>query len=139
MNLLTRYESASAARADFKGLLDAAESGRVVTVLRSDHQSAVVDAERLRDYFCRTVSPNAEIFAEDGGWVILMPGRPFAAEASGYDAVVSEMIAVLREYAEDWQDHLVTVPNHSQNWGLVQLIELSTDDQLKAWLLGGSE
>lgn len=138
MNAPPRYDSASAARADFKGLLDAAESGRVVTVARAEHRSAVVDAERLRDYFVRTVSPNAEIFAEDGAWVILMPGRPFAAEASTYDAVVDEMVDVLREYAEDWQHHLVTVPNHAQNWGLVQLIELSTDEQLRSWLLGNS-
>lgn len=136
MNSPSTYDSASAARADFKGLLDAAESGRVVTVERANHRAAVVDAERLRDYFVRTVLANAEIFAEDDAWVILMPGRPFAAEAGGYDEVVTEMIEVLREYAEDWQDHLVTVPNHAQNWGLVQLIELSTDEQLRSWLLG---
>ncbi|MEA9983999.1 MULTISPECIES: hypothetical protein [Subtercola] len=39
------------------------------------------------------------------------------------------MVELLREYVEDWQDHLVAAPNHAGNWGLVQLIVLSTDDQ----------
>ncbi|TIH40935.1 hypothetical protein D4765_00580 [Subtercola vilae] len=42
---------------------------------------------------------------------------------------ITEMVELLREYVEDWQDHLVAAPNHAGNWGLVQLIVLSTDDQ----------
>jgi hypothetical protein len=46
------------------------------------------------------------------------------------------MIDALREYADDWQDHLYNVPNHADNWGLVHLIALSSDDQLREWLTG---
>ena len=46
------------------------------------------------------------------------------------------MIDALREYAEDWQERLLDAPNHRNNWGLVQLICLSTDDQLREWLVG---
>jgi hypothetical protein len=46
------------------------------------------------------------------------------------------MVDALREYAEDWQDHLLDAPNHRENWGLVQLISLSDDDQLREWLVG---
>ncbi|WP_431927398.1 hypothetical protein [Nonomuraea jabiensis] len=46
------------------------------------------------------------------------------------------MVDALREYAEDWQDRLLDAPNHRENWGLVQLISLSDDDQLREWLVG---
>lgn len=46
------------------------------------------------------------------------------------------MVDALREYAEDWQDRLLDAPDHGENWGLVQLISLSDDDQLREWLVG---
>jgi len=46
------------------------------------------------------------------------------------------MIVVLREYAEDWQDRLLDAPNHAGNSGLVQLVSLSGDGQLRDWLVG---
>jgi hypothetical protein len=47
-----------------------------------------------------------------------------------------EIIEALREYAEDWHERLLNAPNHRDNWGLVQLISLSSDDQLRDWLVG---
>lgn len=41
----------------------------------------------------------------------------------------------LREYAEDWQARLLNAPNQQDNWGLVQLVSLSDDEQLKEWLV----
>jgi hypothetical protein len=46
------------------------------------------------------------------------------------------MVEALREYAQDWQDRLLNAPNHRENWGLVQLVELSTDEELRTWLNG---
>ena len=46
------------------------------------------------------------------------------------------MVDALREYAQDWQDHLLTAVNHRDNWGLVQLISLSDDEKLREWLVG---
>jgi hypothetical protein len=96
----------------------------------------VVDAERLRSFFIKTVPPNAEITHEDDAWVITMPGRPIAAEASTYDDALAETVEALREYAADWNERLLTAPNHENNWGLVQLISYSTNEQLRAWLTG---
>ena len=42
------------------------------------------------------------------------------------------------KYAEDWTDHLRTAANHSDNWGLVQLIELSSDDELRRSAVGAA-
>jgi hypothetical protein len=129
------YPSVSAARDNIKHILDAAERGQVVSVERNSHRSAVVDAERLRQFFLGSVAPDAEIVHEEGAWVITMPGRPIAAEAASYDEAITEMVDALREYAADWNDRLLSAPNHQQNWGLVQLISYSTDEQLRDWLL----
>ena len=55
-----------------------------------------------------------------------------------FEEAITEMASALREYAEDWQDHLLHAPNHRANWGLVQLITLSSDEQLREWLTGSA-
>jgi Antitoxin of toxin-antitoxin, RelE / RelB, TA system len=130
------YDSYSEARAHLKDLLDAAERGRVATVRREKGQSAVVDVDRLR-HFLVSVSPwRAQVVAEGDGWSIFIAGLPIAADGATFDDAVSEMISALREYAEDWQDRLLDAPDHRDNWGLVQLVSLSDDEQLRDWLVG---
>ena len=53
-----------------------------------------------------------------------------------YDEAIAEMVDALREYAADWQERLRETPDHRRQWGLVQLINLSDDDQLHDWLTG---
>jgi hypothetical protein len=132
----TQFPTLSAARAGFKDLLDAAEEGRPATVRREHKVAAVIDAARLRCMLATLRPADAQVVAEAGGWSIFLPGLPLAADASSFDEALAEMVLVLREYAEDWEDHLLHAPNHADNWGLVQLIALSDDDQLKAWLVG---
>ncbi len=132
---LLHYPSVASARDNIKLILDAAERGQAVTIERSARRSAVVDAERLRDFFLATVPSMAEVVHEGGAWVITMPGRPIAAEAASYDEAIAELVDALREYAADWNDRLHSAPNHRDNWGLVQLISLSTDEQLRDWLV----
>lgn len=134
--MAVHYDSYTDARSHLKDLLDAAERGRVATVRRDTRTSAIVDRERLR-YFLAAVTPSrAEVVAEDEGWSIFIPGLPVAADGGSFDEAVEEMIAALREYAEDWQDRLLDAPNHAGNWGLVQLVGLSDDNQLREWLVG---
>ncbi|KQO45118.1 MULTISPECIES: type II toxin-antitoxin system prevent-host-death family antitoxin [unclassified Frigoribacterium] len=130
----TTYATASEARRDFKRVLDASEHGATVTVSRDSYVAAVVDAERLRSFLARTVVAGVRAFHDDGAWAVVMEGRPFAAEAVDLDEAVADLAASLREYAADWNDHLQAAPNHSDNWGLVQLVALSDDEQLLAWL-----
>ncbi|MFD7603156.1 prevent-host-death protein [Streptomyces mirabilis] len=132
------YDSYTDARAHFKDLLDAAERGMVATVRRDSGRAAVVDAERLRHYLAQ-LCPGAEAVAEDGGWSLFFPGLPIAADGATFDAALTDMICALREYAEDWHDHLSTAPNHQSNWGLVQLVGISDDAQLRNWLVGDHE
>jgi predicted RNase H-like HicB family nuclease len=76
----------------------------------------------------------AQVVPEAGGWSVFIPGLPIAADGSTVDEAVDEMIDALRQYSDDWQDHLLDAPNHRGNWGLVQLIALSDDSQLRDWL-----
>lgn len=130
------YDSYSEARAHLKDLLDAAERGKVATVRRDSASAAVLDAARLRHFLATVVPSRAQVVAEAGGWSVFIPGLPVAADGPTFDAALDEMVQALREYAEDWQDRLLDAPNHRDNWGLVQLISLSGDDQLREWLAG---
>ena len=130
------YDSYSDARAHLKDLLDAAQRGRVATVRRESASAAVLDAARLRHFLAAVVPSRAQVVAEAGGWSVFIPGLPIAADGATFDAAINEMVQALREYAEDWQDRLLDAPNHRDNWGLVQLISLSDDVQLRDWLAG---
>lgn len=130
------YDSYTEARNNFKHLLDAAESGMVATVRRESATTAVLDAVRLRHFLASVVPSRAEVIHEAGGWSVFIPGLPIAADGETFDEAIDDMIDALREYARDWQDHLRGAPNHRDNWGLVQLISLSDDGQLREWLRG---
>ncbi|MER6561516.1 prevent-host-death protein [Streptomyces sp. NPDC001027] len=130
------FESYTEARAHLKELLDAADEGRVATVRRASGCAAVVDVERLRRYLSSVCASRTEVVAEADGWSIFIPGLPLAADGPTFDDAVNEMVCVLREYADDWQQRLRLAPNHQDNWGLVQLIALSDDRQLVDWLVG---
>lgn len=135
MMSLTSFDSYTEARAHLKDLLDAAEQGRPATIRRDQARTAVVDAERLRQALVLR-SPQVQVVAEDGVWVALIPGLPIAVDGATLDEAVDEMLDALREYALDWDDHLRHAPNHAGNWVFVQMVTLSTDDQLREWITG---
>ena len=130
------FDSYTEARNNLKSLLDAAESGLVATVRRDSATAVVLDAERLRYFLASVVPSRAQVVQEAGGWSVFIPGLPVAADGATFDEAITEMVDALREYAEDWQDHLLLAPNHRENWALVQLIILSDDEQLRGWLTG---
>jgi predicted RNase H-like HicB family nuclease len=132
-----RYESYTAAREHLKDVLDHAEQGQVVTVHRDSATAAVLDAGRLRHFLASVVSPRAKVVAEADGWSAFIPGLPVAGAGATYEAAVTDMADALREYVEDWP-RLQHAPNHNSHWGLVQLVNLSDDDQLLAWITGAA-
>jgi hypothetical protein len=91
----------------------------------------------LRYFLASAVPSRAQVIQEAaGGWSAFIPGLPVAADGATFDDAITDMIGALRDYAHDWQDHLLHAPNHRDNWGLVQLISLSDDEQLREWLAG---
>ncbi|WP_433802549.1 prevent-host-death protein [Actinomycetospora sp. CA-084318] len=131
-------DSYSEARAHLKDLLDAAERGRLATVRRNAATAAVVDVERLRHFLATRGPARAQVVPEAGGWSVFLPGLPIAADGASFDEAIDEMVGALRDYAADSQDRLLHAPNHREQWGLVQMIGLSSDDQLRSWLTGPS-
>lgn len=133
------FDSYTDARTHLKDLLDAAEKGRVATIRRDHAHTAVVDVVRLQHVLVSMTQPRAHVVAEADGWSVFIPGVPVSADGATFDEAINEMITSLRDYAADWQDRLLDTPNHRDNWGLVQLIGLSDDAQLREWLVGAAE
>jgi len=127
--------STSEARVHFKDLLDRADAGRPALVSRAGQTTAFVDAYRLR-YMLSTLMPEPHMVPEADGWSIFIPGLPIAAEGATIEDALVEFIDDLREYAEDWNEDLYLAPNHKDNWGLVQFVELSDDEDLRKWITG---
>ena len=94
------------------------------------------DAGRLRHFLASVASWRAEAQQErDGsGWVLHLPGTGLVANGPTFDAAIDDLIRELREYADDWAE-LRSAPNHRDNLGLVLLVILSTDAELRDWLL----
>ena len=129
------FGSAAEGRAHFKRLLDAAANGAPAQLRRDEQQIAVVDGSRLRNYLAALL-PSPETAHEAGSWWIFLPGTSISADGATFDEAIDDAVAALREYAEDWTDHLSAAVNHRDHWGLVQLVALSTDEQLAQWLRG---
>lgn len=130
------FASYTAARAQLRTLLDAARTGRVTTLDRDRERYAVVEASLLQATLARLVPSRAVVVPDGGGWAALLPGLPIAGDGDNLDDAVDDLVDALRDYAHDWNERLLDVPNHRDNWAMVGLVELSSDDQLRSWLRG---
>jgi hypothetical protein len=94
---------------------------------------------RIREHLSHVVSPAVRILHENGRVIALMNGRGFASEGTTLEGVLQDLVLTLREYSQDWDDRLKHAPNHIHNRDLVQLVALSTDDELLQWLNWGGK
>ena len=129
------YGSAREARNHFKDLLDAADEGRPATVIRDERRVAAVDADRLVYFLTRLYPSGVQAVADGDRWSIFLPGVPVAADGATIEEAVGEMVDALRDYAQAWTERLRLASNHEDNWGLVQIVSLASDDQLRNWLM----
>ena len=130
------FDSMSEGRTHLRELLDAASRGYPAGLRREQVGFAVIDTRRLRQLLA-VQDQRPEVVAEADGWSVFIPGIPVAADGETLPEAVDEMVIALRDYAADWIDRLSTAPNHADNWWLVQLVELSSDDELADWLAAG--
>lgn len=129
------YSTTTEARGQFRALLDDAQAGRVVTVQRDSERFAVVDTARLLLRLMQARPALAVVVAEGGGWAAMLPGLPVHGEGASFEEAIVDVIQALREYAEDWNDHLLSTPNHRDNWDVAEIVELASDEELRVWLL----
>jgi predicted RNase H-like HicB family nuclease len=108
------YDTYTEARNNLKDVLDAAENGQVATIRRDATIAVVLDAGLLQHFLVSVVPSRAQVVEEAGGWSVFIPGLPVAADGGTFEEAITDMVAALREYAEDWQDHLLHVPNHRE-------------------------
>lgn len=134
---VAEYATVAAARKDFKTMLDVAADGGTGLVHREGRTFALVSTDALQPALMRAVGLSPEVFFEDGGVGIALPGAPFAAEGADLHAAASDLVQALREYAQDW-DRLRHAPNHRRHQILVALVDVSSDEQLIDWLTGES-
>lgn len=127
------------ARRSFKTILDTSDRGGLSLVTRAGSSASVVNTDRLRAFLVRNTPAKVQVVNEDGAWAMFIPGLPLAAEGRTLEEATLDLIDALRDYAEDWEDHLRTAPNHEENWALVQIVDASTDEQLAEWLTGSKQ
>ncbi|BCW12364.1 hypothetical protein NtRootA4_34260 [Arthrobacter sp. NtRootA4] len=127
------------ARMSFKTILDTSDRGGLSIIERGGSSASVVNTGLFREFLMETLPAQVKVVNEDGAWAMFLPGLPLAAEGVTLEEASLDLIDALREYAEDWEDHLRTAPNHRGNWALVQLIDSSTDEELADWLSGRSK
>lgn len=136
MTEMAHYPTLRSGREHLKDVLDAAASGRPASISRDNVRIAAVDATRFMEFMFKVRPANAQVVSEGGGWSVFLPGLPIAADGVTYDEALDEAVLALRAYADAWTERLRLAPNHSNNWGLVQLVEVASDERLKAWLVG---
>lgn len=136
MSMPRHFASFTSARENLRGVLDAAHEGVVTTVVRQNERFVVTTTASRRRELSRLMPSPAVVVAEGGGWAALLPGVPVHGDAETFDGAIDDLIVALREYAEDWNTRLLRAPNHQQHRSLVELVELSDDEQLRGWLLG---
>lgn len=133
-----RFDSYSEARDKFRQVLDAADSGVVTSLTRGSEKYVVVAAPHQRRTLAELRPANARVVAEGGGWAVILPGLPVHGDGATFGESVADAIEALREYADDWNERLRLAPNHAPHRAVVELVELSTDEELRDWVLGAS-
>lgn len=131
-----KYDRFTDARAHLKDLLDAAQQGRTAVVQRRSDVAALVDRTRFLHYLQVLNADRFQLIPDDGRWLAAVDRAPLAGEGDTADEAVDDLIDALRDYADDWADRLRHAPNHDANWGLVQLVDLSDDQELHRWIVG---
>jgi antitoxin of RelE/RelB toxin-antitoxin system len=131
------FEKIADARSHLKDMYDSAQAGVPAVVRRSaDPAVAVVKVESLKRALRALCPVDVEVRFGEGSVSVWLPGMPISAEAGDFDGAVVEFIAALRDYAELWVEDLRRYPNHEEYWGLVNLILLSDDDELREHVFG---
>jgi len=133
------FLSFTEARKNFRCVLDAAHEGVVTTVIRDKERFVVLTADARGAELRRLLPSQTVVVPEGGGWAAFLPGVPVHGDADTFDEAIDDLIDALRQYAEDWNERLHAAPNHAGHRSLVELVELSDDDQLREWLVGRTD
>lgn len=130
--------TATDVRRSWREQLDRSATRVPVLFTRGPEEFAVLPVPLLRDALRRSVRPPV-VVTEDDGWSVLLEGHPVAADGGGLAEAVDDFVHALRDYADAWVERLHDVPNHRDAALLVQLVASSSDEQLRAWVVGDAD
>jgi|SRR5580658_4383547 hypothetical protein len=90
-------------------------------------------SEPAREHFEAEVHEGIVIRQFRTGWSVQFTAQPLAAQGATRDDALASMIDELRLYSAAWP-RLAHTPEHADNWPLAQLVAVSTNEQLSAWI-----
>jgi hypothetical protein len=90
-------------------------------------------SEPARAHFEAEVHEGIVIRQFPAGWSVRFTAQPLAAQGPTREAALASMIDELRLYSAAWPT-LAHTPEHADNWPFAQLVAVSTDEQLSAWI-----
>jgi hypothetical protein len=138
MSQILEYANISDARDNFKSIYDSASANVSAVVRRKDDEPVVVVNQKNFLEALRALCPlDPQVrFSEDGSVSMWLPGIPVSSQGSDFEVAGNGLIQALRDYSLTWVEDLRRYPNHENNWGLVNLVLLSSDHALFDHLFG---
>jgi hypothetical protein len=138
MSQILEYTNISDARDNFKSIYDSASANVSAVVRRKDDEPVVVINQKNFLEALRALCPlHPQVrFSEDGSVSMWLPGIPVSSQGSDFEVAGNGLIQALRDYSLTWVEDLRRYPNHEDNWGLVNLVLLSSDHALFDHLFG---
>jgi hypothetical protein len=138
MSQILEYANISDARDNFKSIYDSASANVSAVVRRKDDEPVVVVNQKNFLEALRALCPlDPQVrFSEDESVSMWLPGIPVSSQGSDFEAAGDGLIQALRDYSLTWVEDLRRYPNHEDNWGLVNLVLLSSDHALFDHLFG---
>lgn len=138
MSQLLDYPKISAARDDISQIYSTVESHLVVGISRgNDAPIAVIrkdDLKKALEALC-PLDPQVR-FSGKAEVSIWIDDLPVSSQGSNLEEAEQGLIEALRDYAKTWVEDLKEYPNHKGRWGVANLILLSNDEELHAFLFG---
>ena len=136
MSQLLEYSKISAARDAIGSIYSTAHNNMVVSITRENYAPvAVILKENLKEALQALCPIEPKVsFSKSGQVSIWIDGLPISSEGDSFELASDELVRAMRDYAAAWVDELRLYPNHKERWALANLILLSTDEELHAFL-----
>ena len=132
------YPKISAARDDIGQIYSTVERHLVVGISRgNDAPVAVIRRDDLKKALRALCPLDPQVRFSEGGVVSMwIDDLPVSSQGGNLDETEQGLIEALRDYSQTWVEDLKEYPNHKHRWDVVNLILLSDDDEMRAFLFG---
>lgn len=114
------------ARRDFSAIYSSTQGGDVAVVERRHSEPvALVKASLLRKLLAEACPFNVQVSRQEGQVSMWIEGLPVHATGSDIDSAAEELVAALIDYVDIWETELRYAPNHRDNDGWIQQVQMA--------------